>query len=294
MDIYTTMELIDPKAYVGVDAITFTTTTELGFLSMRAIKDNLLPELEAYDTKPFRTNGASGFSKGPLRYAEKVTKQYKRLWAILMMTGPKSSDIVAYGNLDLKTTRVDFRVDVKLREPTPDLASRYYRVMCKSENNAKLIVSATGETLYPDANREATYYARLYDKSTEYGEAIGTIWRYEIEVKRQSAQVYSDILIECYDPELYISQTVFGVFSEKWKVPVPRKGVMPQVNYVGLSYVSNEQKLDWIRRNVAPSVKKLQSLGLSDELLDALGVKCIKPSNYNLVPIAEREEALGI
>lgn len=165
--------------------------------------------------------------------------------------------------MDLKATRVDFRVDVTLKEPRPDFARKLYEA-CGREG--KFYESLTGQTFYPIENRERTYFGRLYDKSPEYGEQLGVVWRYEVEVKREAANSIAQTLLDCHAPTEFIEDTVFGIFEQRWKVPVPKAGVVPKINYVGGHIISPEQKLDWIRRNVAKSVKELKRQGYTEEL----------------------------
>jgi len=261
--IYDFLENIDPLTFVGVDALTLTGKSPLSAVGIRAAVTELKQKLETEPVKPFHYHGAAGFSQGPMRYASKNDIYGKTTWAVLMVTGPLAHDVVRWHNLDLKTTRLDFRVDVVMREACPDLASRLYNV-CRQQG--RCINSLVGSTYYPSENRARTYYGRIYDKSPEYGEEMGKVWRWEIEVKRQAAESITETLLDCHSPNEFIEDTVFGVFNEQWGVPIPKPGLKPTVNYVGGNVISPEQKLDWIRRNVAKSVRELKRQGYQEEL----------------------------
>lgn len=272
MDIYSYLETIEPDHYVGVDALTVTAKDEKSILGISAAIQSLEHYLDVEDTKQFKYNGAVGWTKGPVAYAMKHNALQKKLWAILMVRGPIAQEVLAYKVFDLRATRVDLRADVKLHRPVKELARIYYDTFKGDRANARLIDTLTGSTFYPETNRSATYYGRLYDKSAEYGEDLGTVWRYEVEIKRSAADQIADILLECHDIETFVSQSVFGIMSEQWQLPVPANGVKPRLNYVGITSVTTEKKLDWIKRIVAPTARKLQSLGLEDELIEALGI----------------------
>lgn len=262
-NIYDFLEAIDEQTFIGVDALTYTGKSPLAMIGCRALIEDARSKLEGVSMKPFRINGAEGFSMGSLRFATKKDNYGKALWGIVMITGPMASDAVKWKTLDLKCTRVDLRVDVVLKQQVKDLAERLYRV---SGEQGRVITSLVGSTFYPAINREGTYYGRIYDKSAEYGEDFGWVWRWEVEIKRQAAESIMQTLTDCHDPNQFIEDSVFGIFSEKWSVPTPKPGLKPTVNYVGATAISPEQKLDWIRRNVAKSVRELKRGGYSAEL----------------------------
>jgi hypothetical protein len=261
--IYEFLENIEPLTFVGVDALTLTGKSGLSAIGVRAAVTELKAKLETEPIKPFRFQGAEGFSQGPMRYAAKRDFYGKTSWVVLMVTGPLANDVVRWNALDLKATRIDFRVDVQMSKPCRDLAERLYKACNK---RGRVISSLVGSTYYPTENRGGTYYGRIYDKSPEYGSEMGEVWRWEIEVKRQAANSLAETLLECHSPNEFIEDSVFGILNEQWGVPVPKAGLKPTVNYVGGSVISPEQKLDWIRRNVAKSVRELKRQGYQAEL----------------------------
>jgi hypothetical protein len=284
MDIYTYLDSIDPSSYVGVDAITFTAKDEIGMTGLNHILLSLQDRLEVEETKPFNYMGAKGWTKGPVAYAIKQDRYGKGIWAIMMVRGALAQQCFAYKIFSLKATRIDLRIDVKLSKECKKLAQMYYTIASKQEGaNPRLIQSLTGDTFYPETNRESMYYGRIYDKSPEYGEDLGNVWRYEVEIKRSAADQIADIIMECHDIETFITETVFGIFKENWKVPSPGVGVKPRLNYVGLSAVSTEKKIDWLKRTVSPSVRHLTRIGLLDEALSAMGVSATQLSMFKSI-----------
>lgn len=261
--IYDFLENIEPVTFVGVDAVTMTAKSPVAMLGIHSALSELRNTLEVETPKSFRFQGASGYSVGPIRYADKRDATGKILWAVLMATGPIATDVVKWSSFGPKVTRVDFRVDVVLRERMRNMAEVLYRV---TGEKGKVITSLLGSTFYPSEKREATYYARIYDKSPEYGEEMGKVWRWEVEIKRGAADSVAKTLIDCHARNEFIEDTVFGVLNERWGIPVPKEGCTPKVNYVAAHVISTEQKLDWIRRNVAKTVIGLKRVGYAAEL----------------------------
>lgn len=267
--IYSVLESIDPNCFVGVDALTVTGYGPLAVIGIRALIESCREKLEGADIKPFKFQGAEGLAIGPLRFASKRDCFGKSRWNIVMITGPLANDCLKWKVLDLKATRIDLRVDVTMTKPIRDLAEKLYKV---NGERGKLIKSLVGETYYPDVNREATYYGRVYDKSPEYGNEWGSVWRWEIEVKRQAAEQIARQLLDASDPNGYIEKTVFGLFAEKWGSPTPKPGIKPTINYAGASVITPEQKLDWLRRNVARTVARLKDDGYTQEVMSILNL----------------------
>lgn len=263
MDIYTFLESIEPQTFVGVDALTFTGKSPLSMIGVRALLAEALPQVEAEERKPFTFQGARGFSQGNLRYASRLDTFGKASWAIVMLTGSTSAYFTKWQALDLQATRLDLRVDVVLQENRPNLARRLFEI---SDRQGRYIESLVGQTFYPTEKRESAFYGRIYDKSPEYGEDLGKVWRWEIEIKRKAPETITQTLNDCHDVAEFIEDTVFGVFNERWGVPTPRPGSVPTLNYLAAGVVSPEAKLDWIRRNVAKSVRHLKRVGYSAEL----------------------------
>jgi len=263
MDIYSFMESIEPQSFVGVDALTFTGKSPLSMIGVRALLAEALPDVELDPQKPFVYNGAKGFSQGKIAYASKLDTYGKAVWAIVMIKGARATQFTKWQALDLKTTRLDLRVDVVMQENCPNLAERIFRICDKQ---GRLIDSLVGQTYYPTENRAGTFYGRIYDKSPEYGEDWGKVWRWEVEIKRNAPDSITQTLNDCHDVAGFIEETVFGVFSEQWGVPTPKPGTVPVINYLSAGVISPEQKLDWIRRNVAKTVKHLKRVGFTEEL----------------------------
>jgi hypothetical protein len=268
--VYVYMENLNPQCFVGVDALTYTTRTGLGAVAINAILLDYMEQYPDLEKKAFTFQGAKGFSMGSMRYAARRDRFGRLEWAILMMTGNEAGNLLRFRELDLKPTRVDLRVDVVLRECVPDLPEKLFAVR-KDESDGRLIKSLTGMTYYPTEKRGATYYGRIYDKSPEYGRDLGFVFRFEVEVKREAAaSLVDNMLVSRNDGEMeqYIQDTTFGIFWDKWRVPSPKPGIKPVINYVSGSISSPEKKLEWLRRNVAPTVKYLSRMGYNDELME--------------------------
>lgn len=272
MNIYEYMQglnTIDSAA--GVDALTLTATGLSGKLTIDMILHNLQEALDVEESKPFKFLGASGWSKGSVRYADKHNKVNGRLWAILMITGALSNDafevLKKMSDPQVRVTRIDVCVDIKLRERVLGLCRRL-KDSAKGSANLSLVESLTGDTLYM-GSRQSDMFVRMYDKSSEYGEELGRVYRWELEAKGNLAQevyeqVKGDFFATCED-------VVFGAVR-KFGVAAPRQGQFPDFKMKKVTASSAEMKLNWLKSQVKPTVTWLGRLGLREEVFEALGI----------------------
>jgi len=167
----------------GIDALTITAVGLEGKLSIDLVLHSLRGYIEAQQTKDFKFQGAMGKSWGSVRYAKKWNEHMQIQWAILMVTGEQSAgafkESLKVG--DVKYTRIDLCIDVFMRERILGLP-RKLKDTYKGGSKLKLIESFTGDTLYC-GSRESESMLRIYDKSPEYGEELGKVWRFEVEYK---------------------------------------------------------------------------------------------------------------
>lgn len=257
---------IDGSA-VNVDACTITATGLDGKLTINMILDELKPVLEIETRKPFKFNGAEGFMAGSVRYADKWNEKGQKLWAILMVTGERSRQVLSSAVIkgDVKFTRVDLCVDVMMRERVFSLPRKLYDSY-KGDCKVKLIESLVGDTLYC-GSRESESMIRLYDKSSEYGTELGYVWRFEVEYKGDLAGLVASDVAKCGDK--VIEEFVWGECRSK-HLPSPKVENRPNIKNRRITLSSAEMKLNWLERQVAPTVRHLRSLGLENEVITAL------------------------
>lgn len=250
-----------------IDALTVTATGLEGKLSIATILHNMADVLAIEPQKPFRFNGASGWARGSVRYADKKNEALGTIWSILMVTGPNSEEALrlALKVGDLKFTRIDIAVDIKMSERILGLA-RKLKDGYKGKKEVKLIESLTGDTFYC-GSRESDVMVRIYDKSSEYGYELGRVWRFEVEYKGARAESVAN----------YVAmQGSNGIPDLLWTslkssdLPSPVWGQTVDIKSQKVTMTSSERKLAWLGTQVKPTVKWLMSLGKTEEIIDQL------------------------
>lgn len=263
----------------SIDALTVTATGLSGKLTISLILESMADILSVEKAVPFKFKGASGWSRGSVRYADKWDTRQNREWVILMVTGKTSeraySVLSRISQPDVKVTRIDIAIDIKLRERVLGLCRRV-----KDSNdgrvNMSLVESLTGDTLYV-GSRESDKMLRIYDKSSEYGEELGMVYRWELEAKGDTAPVIYEIATRANREEL--SDIVFGA-SREMGAPTPKYGVFPKIKSERITASSSEMKLNWLRNQVKPTVTWLRKLGLDKEVSDALGIENLTQGSF--------------
>lgn len=268
MNIYEFMHNLPIEGYgQSIDALTVTATGLSGKLAIGMVIDRFREELETEIKKPFSFQGARGWVSGSVRYAEKMDGKIRKLWAILMVTGERSTEAykVAMMQEGLKFTRCDIACDVFLWDKVEGVA-RIIKDNYNGKNQVKLIESDIGDTVYV-GSRESEAYLRIYDKSTSYNLPKGRVWRWEVEYKRGLAHPAA-LEVEKGGVDI-IREMVFREARTK-SVPVPVIEGMRGIKRCTVSASSAEMKLAWLERQVRPTVQWLHKLGMAEEVRGAL------------------------
>jgi len=189
-----------------------------------------------------------------------------------MVTGGQSQDAFkeALKVRDVKFTRVDTYIDIKMRQRVLGLPRKLYDTY-KGSNCTKLIESLTGDTLYC-GSRDSEAYVRIYDKSPEYGEELGTVWRFEVEHKRGLAAGVADYIGQYGVPG--IEELIWSECRTK-DLPVPVIPNKVNIMRAAITLSSAEMKLNWLGRQVEPTVRFLRRLGLESEIKNALQLELL-------------------
>lgn len=267
-NIYDFMHNLPVEGYVnGIDAVTLTATGLEGKIAVSYIIHALEDKLVLEKGKPFRFQGASGWVKGSVRYAEKFDGRGQKEWCILMVTGQLSAQVfkAAIALKEVKLTRVDLACDIVMRERVLGLA-RMLKDTYKGKSSIKLIESLTGDTFYC-GSRQSEEMIRIYDKSPEYNEEMGMVWRFEVEYKKGIAKLIPDALQELGTDG--IKDLIFQSCRDK-DLPAPIPGKMVKIARSAVTMSSSEMKINWLSRQVLPTVTWLKSLGLKEEVVKAL------------------------
>lgn len=250
-----------------VDAVTVTAVGLQGKIAIGLVLESVKDYIEEQKRLNWYFQGAKGWQAGSVRVAEKFDDHQQKVWSICMVTGEMSRDAfrVAVKLEGLKFTRVDLAVDVFLYEPVEKIA-RMLKDSYKGKHKLVLYESDTGDTLYV-GSRKGESYLRIYDKSGDYGLAKGRVWRWEVEYKGGLAPIVAQ---EVADGGLArLREMVFEEARHK-DVPSPFIGAQRGIKRSRISVSTPEMKLAWLERQVAPTVKWLNALGLNREVSNVL------------------------
>lgn len=250
-------------SYINIDYFRMTSLTGGDLLS---VADHLREELfygESFKKTEygFRAGGLSYWHKKGMR---KLDVAGDCSGDALQLVYDYASTMSEQNGQPAEFTRVDYCLDVRLKNPEPKLAMRWYEDVGK-----KVIMSREGDTLYL-GSRLSPNYGRVYDKSARYGDEAGSgsVWRFEIEAKRVQARRLSNSWRKAIDKTEHISSVISYQFR-KWGIELPLRGQKPQCEIAVSEECSTTQ---WLRRSVAPSVARLIEAGRGNEVLQALGL----------------------
>lgn len=265
----------------GVDAVTVIGQDHHSALFFFNEYDNVRVRLGIANAtdKPWGLHGYRGKQCGPVRVGLKDDK------TLLMVTGPEAARVFAVSKKHwVKYTRVDLQVTVELRDPVRSWAFDHYHTpvlqnrMDRGKIYASLRESPDGDTLYINKRTSPTY-ARMYDKARDYMGVLGQFWRFEIEAKDEHSdrlgrvlenlEEYTEIAGD-YVSAWYADRDICVPIGSRDKLSIPE---MP-TGTTGFQHT-----LDWMSRQVKPSLHLLEQAGLRVEAEKALGVQLYFPES---------------
>lgn len=268
----------------GVDYLTAsmrpTEANEGLFYAMsRAIRQS--PKYELSQDNPWFFRGYRGFillagGSGHFAYGEHPTQGY-----LVQMSGDYSLKLwLNFVNVADNVSRIDIKTDCELTSGEWEQLGKYYYDHLQENYSGgrgyTLVMgkSGKGQTLYI-GSRKSDQYGRVYDKSAETGRVAGKLWRFEVEYKRKYAKGVADRLAEIANEETpsvlgeAINATLYDWFDKRGVPPIfDRKGAA--IDRVSSSFDGTMGKVEWIRKQVSPTVKRLILSGQGQVVIDAL------------------------
>lgn len=200
--------------------------------------------------------------------------------SILMLSGNDALELS--GDIyigEARVTRFDLQVTVAFDRPEPGLAFAEYQLLdeknkrSKKERALKFIRSPSGDSLYVGA-RTSAVMLRLYDKGRDLNEdRRGAVWRYEVEYKKNAAQLAYEEWRQSEQREVTAMALVMGEFRKRSIEPKFTLKCPATAIEVGAKSVTVDSQLDWLTKCVSPVVTKLINLGHTDRVLSALKLK---------------------
>lgn len=133
-------------------------------------------------------------------------------------------------------------------------------------------------------SRESPRYGRVYDKWKESkDERYLNCWRWEVEYKGVVAPKIVEFLLQEKSLHGAIQAALLGQFDE-WgiEVPIVANGVLV-AGSIGRRAFDSERVMNWLGKQVAPSIERLSGTVDRESILEALGLA--QPSPTDLPPI---------
>lgn len=175
-------------------------------------------------------------------------------------------------------SRLDIQATVWTHGEQPALNVEYYEYATKQPNKRGRPRSydlrrthPQGDTFYV-GDRQSDYYGRLYDYASAHKEGQPrTLWRWELELKRQVALGYSRTLLASSNVSTDIERLVHQWFEARGLLPTWAVGCLPDSQAPFIEKPERDT-LQWIERSLQVTVRKAINRHGLTAVLDALGL----------------------
>lgn len=239
-----------------------------------------------YKMRSFGAHGYSGLGIGGAKWARRDDS------TMLILSGWSGGLFQQLPEIDEATcTRIDIRGDFKWPEDkVPRLAHWAYQQSqaYKKEAGAgrpwkcSIIVGDSGCTTYL-GSRQSAMYIRVYDKHAESGkDEYKGVWRIEAEFHDEAANdIFHRLRVQ---PDL--DGAASGVLAANIArrglfVPITRDDKWRPQDFYREGVTDNNKSLEWLKTQVAPTIRRLLREGLEDDILFALGLQKRSTANGN-------------
>jgi len=269
MTTYVTMQMQE-SSDTNVDAITATGRSLDERNRVRGMAFTLMGERTASrnEMQPFQRHGFKGVTYKGVTFAER-----QDCWMISVMGYVPLSFLRDLAKSPgLRVSRLDVAYTTRLRKPKPNFASQLYD-LCKDGIQVggqrvptSIIQGLEGDTLYM-GKRSSRTFIRIYDKSAPLFEENGTVWRFEVEFKKERASMVWDALAGAdfdISAQRYIITNVLAAREVYLDVEAVKAVRLSEL----LTEVSNgqERRLNWVKSTVIPAIKASYRQGEGDGL----------------------------
>lgn len=180
--------------------------------------------------------------------------------------------------LATNVSRLDIQATVWTHGEQPPLSRWYYaRAVRQKPSRGRprsyslVRTHPAGDTLYV-GKRQSDYYGRVYDYATAHKQGQPrTLWRFEVELKRQVATGYSRTLLSADTPRTCAEQLVHSWYSARGLHPSWTVGESRYPSGVLIDKIDRDA-LAWMERSLKKTVATcIRQHGLP-AVLDALGL----------------------
>jgi hypothetical protein len=199
--------------------------------------------------------------------------------SILVVSGSHApAHWASIARLASNVSRLDIQATVWTHGEQPPLSRWYYARAIRQPNKrgrprsySLVRTHPAGDTLYV-GKRQSDYYGRVYDYATAHKKGPPrTLWRYEVELKRQVASAYSRTLLSSDTPRISAEQLVHRWYYGRGLVPTWALQESPHSEEV-LIERSDRDTLRWFETALSKTVASAVSRHGLQPVLDALGL----------------------
>lgn len=271
----------------GVDWMTATAATGDARSAFRAVGDALLSNerADAVDVRASALRDYRGWRAPGLFVGERHND------TIIVLSGAKAPPHwAAVAQVATNVSRLDLQASVWTHGEQPRLSRWYYqRAVRQSPSRGRprsysLIQShPQGDTLYV-GSRQSDYFGRVYDWASAHKEGMPrTIWRFEIELKRQVASAHTRTLLSTNDVRGLSESLVRRWYDSKGIQPTWPERQSPQSEEVSLCSKERDT-LAWFERSLRQTIRReIKRHGIT-AVLDALDLSGI------VIPLTRKED----
>lgn len=212
--------------------------------------------------------------------------------SIIVLSGSRASpDWKRVAQAATNVSRIDLQASVWTHGEQPALSRWYYQRMrrlppSKGRPRSYSLIQShpRGDTLYV-GKRQSDYYGRIYDWSAAHKQGLArTVWRYEVEYKRQVARAYSRTLLASNDLRSDAEQLVHGWYNQRGLIP---SWSVKDTRYSSGVLLDEPERdvLSWFDKSLSKTVATaINRHGLA-RVLDALHLSGI------VIPVPRKEDS---
>lgn len=264
------------SASAGVDYLRVVTLPGMAIGSLKQVFHTLGQELytSGCAIKPWGFSGYLGEQIGSLAFGQRMDGACLQVSGFLAHT--------AFGRIPDgagRCSRIDLQVTLTTKgdgNEARDAAqsSAFHRALAKGSGRPWRVAYTDGfgdgDTAY-FGSRSSRTFGRLYDKTAESrGDYPPNTWRWELECKREVAHATYDLL-KTYGGAVQTIASLVGNRFRGWAA-LPSyfdtTGVqLPTYHYEPTTV---ERRLDWLQRQVRPSIRELTEAGYTSEVVERL------------------------
>jgi len=226
------------------------------------------------DFKKWKWNGYEGYTAGHVALGGREDG------VICRMSGEASREHWRHvWDIAQRCSRLDVQVTVSGLPKGHDLAANTHALVKdfrpkrgRPPEWELRLTKSHGSTLYL-GSRQSQTFTRLYDKSAEEErEHLGGRWRYELELKEETAQQAASHLSSLGNGSARVLSTVHDAFTSRGVQPVFVRSDQPMMELTQRDQSDDDRRLAWLSGQVRAVVAGLRHRGRELDVMHALGL----------------------